>query len=200
LAGTDNSIVVELGASIKRSVSKNHLANCQPSATAVLAPKQRRILSRWLSARYFRAAFPDAFVNRLNDTGVDKRFKRIVEKAQSHVSGIYFDLDRDEAQDCEREDPDDLYVLSIYLVHPVEPDPEVARKEAEVARALIEALFEERCKENGRWRWVRLEGCYVVATTEMTLEMVEQMRKWHLDYISQAKAPEGPVVDGDKAA
>ncbi len=185
-------LILELSATQKRQIDKAALIPHNPSPIAQLSLSGRRILQRWLAARYLRAAFPDEFVARFGNSGADERLKKIVKKAQSHLVAIYFDLDRGEEK--ERAGDDDLYELSIFLVHPVDPDPAISREAAHEAKVLIEQMFETCCKHDGQWRGIQLEGCYVQSAAEVTLHTVDFLKKWNTDYLSFRADPEGPMV------
>ncbi|HEX3939000.1 MAG TPA: hypothetical protein VHX43_15960 [Xanthobacteraceae bacterium] len=119
-AGSDTSVIVELSATLKCQIEKSALLAQKPTATAKLSLDERRSLQRWLAIRYFRAAFPDVFVERLGRYGIEERIKKVFANSQTHLTAVYVDLDQD--VEVERNGEDDLYTLSIYLVHAVEPD------------------------------------------------------------------------------
>ena len=91
-----------------------------------------------------RGVFPDAFVDRLTQYGIEDRFKKILEKSQSHLAAIYFDLDG--GNEIDRYGENDLYQLSIYLVHTIDPDVVAAETAAQAAKSHIDDLFARRCK------------------------------------------------------
>lgn len=190
-AGSDPRITVELSATLKCQIKKADLFKQHPTQTLKPSVSERRILQRWLSSRYFRSAFPDEFVARLRRHGLDDRFNKILAESQAHLFAVYADLDAGE--DVERTDGD-LYTLSIYLVHGVEPDLAASAKAAENAREKIKALFDERCKKDGEWTSIELEGCYVYSVQEMTLFAAEKLRRWNTDYLSLRQKPLGPMI------
>lgn len=189
-AGSDRSVAVELSAALKRQIDKLSLFKIRPTATAKPSSNERRILQRWLSVRYLRAAFPDEFVARLRKFGIDERFKKILTGSQSHLAAVYVDLD--EGDEIERKGDDDLYKLSIFLAHSAGAESSTA---AISVKNQIEGLFNQRCKEKGEWIGIQLEGCYVYSTAEITLEVVENLKKWNTDHISLRAQPEGPMTE-----
>ena len=190
--GSDNSITIELSATLKRQIDKSSLLSQQPTATLKPSFDERRILQRWLAIRYFRAAFPDEFVARLSAFGIEERIKKILASSQAHLTAVYVDLDQ--GAEIERNGEDDLYTLSIYLVHAVEPDLAAATKAAEAVKSQIDDLFEKRCKKSGKWIGIELEGCYVISMAEMTLFVAERLKKWNADYMSLRTQPPGPMT------
>jgi hypothetical protein len=74
---------LDMRAQGKAEIKKAALADHTPNASVVVKPEDRSVLQRWLAARYRRAAFPDEFERRLNDTGVSKRIAKILEPWRS---------------------------------------------------------------------------------------------------------------------
>jgi len=106
---------VELLAPDKRAVPKAARFEHVPRRDLWLAPQDRRILQRWLAARYRRAAFPEAFEDRLR-TKIGRRtvvehIESILDDGGEWIRGLFFDLDDGEV--CERNGPDDVYRLGI---------------------------------------------------------------------------------------
>ena len=106
---------------------------------------------------------------------------------------MYFDLD--EGEDIERIGEKDLYKLSIYLVHVVEPDEQASRNAADAAKSQIDDLFVERCKNPGERIGIHLEGCYVYSTREVTLDVADRLRRWNTDHMSLRQKPHGPMTN-----
>jgi hypothetical protein len=88
-------------------------------------------------AVYRRAAFPDAFVRRMDKTGVSKRLAKNLEPHGAFISFVYFNLD--DGRVLERPDGEP-YELSIVLVYPPGDDAEMS---AEMADDLAEAVKED---------------------------------------------------------
>jgi len=96
LQGETGSRAMELLAPDKRTIPKETLFEYAPRKDLWLAPSDRRILQGWLAARYHRAAFPEAFENRLRRQvgirAVEPRFHLGLEEIN---------------RACEREPPDE---------------------------------------------------------------------------------------------
>ena len=89
---------------LHRSVALKFLPRAMSGDPAALERFQR-----WLATRYRRAAFPDEFERRLNDTGVSKRIAKILEPLGKHLVAVFFDVD--EGIEHVRNGEGDLYVL-----------------------------------------------------------------------------------------
>lgn len=179
----------------KREIRKDDLAEHRPSPTVVIKPEDRSVLQRWLAARYRRAAFPDEFERRLNDTGVSKRIAKILEPLGRHLVAVFFDVD--DGEERERKGAEDLYALRIDLLYSTEDDPATALDEAEKAAAAIAAAFRERCFDAGAgWKWIELAGCGPISDEALTYAMSTQLKRWNMDYLSlRADPPAEPMQE-----
>jgi hypothetical protein len=177
----------------KREIKKDDLVEYEPSPTIVIKPKDRSILQRWLAARYRRAAFPEEFERRLNDTGVSKRIAKILEPLGRHLVAVFFDVD--DGEERERKGAEDLYALRIDLLYSTENDPAAALEAAEKAAATIAAAFRDRCLDPGAgWKWIELVGCEPISDEAMTYAMSTQLKRWNMDYLSlRADPPAEPI-------
>lgn len=97
--------------------------------------------------------------------------------------GIYFDLDDDQ----ERDDPADPYVLGISLVYDIGNADHAAA--AEQAGQRLEALFAQRCKPSGQWRWIELTYCDVLSEETFTLRAARTFRRWRFEHRSLGGEP-----------
>jgi hypothetical protein len=182
------AIYLELLATGKREISKDRLAEHLPNASLELPPKSRSILQQWLAARYRRAAFPDEFENRLRETGVGERIKKIVEPLGTHLIAIFFDVD--EGRELERKGSGDCYLLHIDLLYSTESDPGAALNAAEQAAKAISAAFQDRCFVAGKgWQEIELLGCEPISDEAMPYAISTQLKKWSADYLSLRAEP-----------
>ncbi len=186
---------LDMQAQGKTGIKKSALADHTPAANVVIKPEDRSVLQRWLAARYRRAAFPDEFERRLNDTGVAKRIAKIVEPLGKHLVAAFFDVDDGIEQD--RQGENDLYGLRIDLLYSTEDDPAAALEAAEKAAAAIDAAFRERCFDaTVGWKWVELLGCETISDEAMTYAMSTQLKRWNIDYLSlRADPPTEPMQE-----
>ena len=134
----DNALI-EMTATAKIMLPKAELADHLPRGDLHLAANEHSILQRWLAARYRRAAFPDEFDKRLDNSGMKERLSKILKPLGQHIPAVFFDVD--EGRDIKRNGPGDTYTLDIYLLHTTEPDSAKAETAANEARKQIEAAF-----------------------------------------------------------
>lgn len=186
----DVPVWVELTATGKRLVPKAELANFKPDTSFVLDGKGLDVLRIWLSARYYRAAFPDSFVERMRETKVDQR---IAKKLQSHgdlISFVYFDLD--DGRMLERADGEP-YQLSIVLVYAPGADPEESMEEAERVAHDVKDACESRLSDGKR---IVLKSCLAISEDDITLSRARALTHWRLEHMSLKSDTEqlGPPV------
>jgi hypothetical protein len=133
--------VIELVSTEKTTVSKIDLAQYEPDAGFVLDGKGLAVLKNWLASRYNRAAFPDAFVRRMQTTSADSKLAKQLAPHGQLISFVYFDLDA--GQNIERA-VGDPYSLSIVLVYSPGSEPEEAADAAEQIATAVEAAVRAR--------------------------------------------------------
>jgi hypothetical protein len=183
-SGGRERLTADLVARRKIPIKKERLAEYEPVETTRLTVVEHTILQRWLAARYRRAAFPDEFDKRLEDTGLRDRLGRILKSFGASISAMYFDVDQGE--EVFRFGSDDPYTLGVYLLFSTEIDPEVAEKEANTAKAAIRKAFRDKCLStaDGTWHNIELVECEAISDQAMTIGQAEKLKKWSADHIS----------------
>lgn|ERR1039458_393343 len=184
----------------KESDSAPALANFQPRPDVVMTYRERRILQRWLAARYDRPAFPDEFDRRLkHEVDVHDRLAAVFKTTGNHIPAIFFDVDAGEEN--VRAGPDDLYELYVTLVYSTHADPPTAEAAAKQAGARIRDMFNSRCKIRNKegveiWQWIELAGLEVISDEALTFAQSQLLVKWHADHISLKADPLQPMIAG----
>jgi hypothetical protein len=172
------TVIVELVMTSKHLVQKSTLANFEPDGAFTLNGEGLAVLRSWLSARYNRAAFPDAFVRRMQKTKVDERIAKKLEPHGALISFIYFDLDG--GQTWERPDGEP-YELSIVLVYPPGDDPEASAEAAdEVAEAVKDAC---EAKLKGK-KDIILKGCIAISEDDLPVSRARVLAHWRLEHMT----------------
>lgn len=177
-AGPTPTEWVQYGIAHRQDVDKADLLRREPWPQHGYPGEQRAVLRRWLAQRYARSEFPNAFIDWLKQSGVGQRFEEIGKTHSACLVGIYFDFD----DDTEHDDPLDPYALGITLVY----DASNAEHEADSGRARdkLEALFDRRCKAEGRWRWLELTYCDAVSEEAFNLRAARTFRRWRFEHRS----------------
>ena len=154
-----------------------------------LNAKGRDTLQRWLAARYYRAAFPEAFEARLKAKPgkLNEKIVKALDDAGQHVLAVYFDLDGGEEH--ERNSPDDIYELRITLLYDSEKDQEAAHEAAQNAAAAIEQAFETALCPNDKWRDIKLLSCEPISDNAMSVAASRMLKHWPLNHMSLREDP-----------
>lgn len=185
--------MVDLEAAKRRPIPKTQLSGCQPRPDVTLDLINKRILQKWLAARYDRSAFPNEFEIRLKKHNTYEKLAKIIKPTGTHLRGVFFDLGGQ--ADTELASSDEVYELEIYLLHVTEPDTNVAANEAEQAMRKINEWFKKNyCDDQGRWSAIELVDCHVISDAAMTVRQSLSLRQWRMDHMSLREIPNQPMV------
>ena len=192
-------VAIELLATSKRPVAKHELFSTQPRHDIWLDGQGIGILQRWLASRYHRAAFPEAFEDRLRSANLPgkrtflKRIEGILADGGDHIRALLFDLD--EGKDVERDGPDDVYQLGIVVLYDsLRDEPaaaQVAGKAAEALEELFEAAFHPR---DSGWKNICLMYCDPISDSAITVAQREMLKQWRLEHMSLQEDPPQPMI------
>jgi len=143
-----------------------------------LAPQEVVVFRRWLSARYARSAFANAF-----EVQMDRVRNRIDNLARTHglpIRAMYFDVD--DNQLVERSDADEPYALAIYAVYP----PATADAEAaQFATRLAQIFSKEFCNPTTKvWTGIELTSCDAISEDVFPLALALSTKPWRVDHRS----------------
>jgi hypothetical protein len=192
-ATPDGGKFVELSATKKVRVAKSDFAGHEPRREFQLGPTEQSILQRWLGARYRRAAFPDAFEKRLNESGASARLTKILKPAGKHICAIFFDVDG--GKEVQRNDPNDSYALTIVLLYTSQPNSAESEAVALKVREQIESVFKELFFDrDNSWRDIELLECMVMSDEALTYAQSGLLKQWRLEHLSLREDPEDPMI------
>lgn len=183
----------EFLATAKTAIDKLTLNQFTPRAGIHLTYENLTTLQTWLASRYRRSAFADEFERRLKGAGVDKKISRIAKPHGELILGVLFDVD--EGKEIEHDGSDDPYMLDIMILHRADPDFDKAEAAAKDAAKKIKEAFEAKFLSNHQWCGIELRFCEPISESVATYQMVRQYKKWNLDSLSLAAAPQQLVVE-----
>jgi hypothetical protein len=153
-------------------VPKHALQAHAPDSGRRLDTTERRCLAQWLGKRYVRAAFPDAFNDRVRPVASRLR-KHLKKKGGALLGALYVLLNSDD------ELPEGVpYEMVLRGVMAVE-DHESPEKRAE-ALATMKAV----ASELGRLPDVELIDWDLVSAAEMSLDDLDYFQRWDYDDLS----------------
>lgn len=183
------AVTVELVATEKRLIDKKALAQFDPHPDFAPAEKTLAILRSWLSARYNRGAFPDAFVDRMKATKFDAKLAKLLEPCGDQISHVFFDVEQGILVEKADGDP---YELSIVLVYTPGEDAEKAEEIADALTEKVEALAEERFKDGNA---IVLRNCIPISEEVLPVAQARVMTQWRLEHMThKGEDHPGPVL------
>ena len=173
--------VIELISTAKQFISKSNLAAYTPDRTYTLSGSALSILRTWLAVRYNRAAFPDAFVNFLSSSNIDKGLAKLIEPMENRLSAVYFDLDK--GTEIDHSDGS-CYELTIILVYPPKNEPLESADEVELLCKKINDLFTKKCFKNNFWSNLALKDCLAISEDDITVSQTRLLTEWRLEHMT----------------
>lgn len=173
-----SEIIVELVATAKHTVKKSDLAQSDPDLAFALDGRGVKILRSWLSSRYDRSAFSDAFVERLKETKLSAKLAKILEPKGALISSVYFDIDEGKLYEREAGDP---YALRIVLLYPPGVDPEESANAADSVVEKVEILCQELLKSGTE---ILLKGCMAISEDDMPISQAKLLMQWRLEHMT----------------
>lgn len=195
----DGPVFLELMATAKQQIEKQKLFQLSPRNDIELGGRGIGILQRWLAARYHRAAFPEAFEDRLRAAVIPgkrtflKKIELILSAAGEHIRGLLFDLD--EGKNIERKAPDDVYQLGIDVLYDSAKDEPAAAAVAKAAAHALEELFSTAFySEQAGWQNICLQYCDPMSDNAITVAQREMLKQWRLEHISLQDDPPQPMI------
>lgn len=190
----DTPLSAEFVATEKCRVPKDVLVNYEPNPSKRLSPESLAVFQIWLASRYRRSAFPDDFEQILQDSKLIEKIANAVKKHGEMLTAVFFDVDEGRE---EKKEPDDVYVLDIYLLHAEEPDYFVAEEAARKAENAICLAFKAKLfdKQTG-WRGIELRNIEVYSESTLTFKQSKLLKKWRLDHLSLRAEPQQAIVEG----
>lgn len=130
-----------------------------------------KLLVRWVSRKYYRAAFPRAFNDRIGKK-TDDKIKKLLQKSPGHFHEIHIQIRLDEL-------PDDQDYNAIILC--------IAADDA----LETDKAYEETIELGGKFRallqacdGINVVECEVKSRDEVTLEDLDPMQRWDFDSIT----------------
>lgn len=196
---TDGQMVLELMATGKQPIDKQKLFQFSPRNDIELNGRGIGILQRWLAARYHRAAFPEAFENRLRNAMIPgkrsflKKIEIILSEGGEYIRGLLFDLD--EGKDIERQLPNDVYQLGINVLYDSTKDEQTASAVAVAAAYALDEIFKNAFYlEQGGWQNICLLYCDPISDNAITVAQREMLKQWRLEHMSLQEDMPQPMI------
>lgn len=168
---TGRATAYELSATDRYTIDRRTLAQYGPDRDRVINQQDLRSIIAWVTARYDREAFPDAFEKRLE--GVQEKLKRTFEKLED-VTEVFIGLvPEDELTD------DQPYTICLVFIMPDELYQVVdKRRKMEAAVNDIRSIL-RKCKG------IVLDNDELRSDADVSLRDLRILRRWGtFDYVS----------------
>ncbi len=163
-------------------VPRERLENRKPDGTRMLSMEDTRVLAKWIGHRYIRAAYPDAFNDRLRP--MLSQLKQFWKSNSKKLRAVYCVFAYGEGVELPADEPYDVEFL---LVH----SSALLTSDAQRVVAAFEALW---------------TSCWYVSITatsrldrDFTLRDMDRYTRWDLDHLSFADPQDGsrPSISAD---
>jgi hypothetical protein len=176
--------IVELDVRARLAIDKNAFFNRAAFYSHQLQSRDVVVFRRWLSARYGRSAFANAFEDQMRR--VTGRIDRLAQNRGTGIRALYFDVD--ENQLMERSAADAPYELAIYVVYPSDTRDEDAESFATALADIFKNEFLDLA--TATWSGIELLSCDPIAEDVFPLVLHLSTKPWRVDHRSYKGLPE----------
>lgn len=167
----DTSRHFEIHASKRFWIDRSLLREHTPDDLLKFDGKNLDILIDWITYKYNRAAFPDAFNDRLGPSLKD--IQKVAKRSGDNLSAVYLALSPNEELDGDQD-------YQVHLVGLMEPDQFSIQ---ELRLACAEAIREISTKIHG-CNGINVEDYEIRSTDGITLHEIGQFARFSFDYLT----------------
>lgn len=178
----------------KRLIQKRYLPDILPNLDIRLGIDELNVFRRWLSIRYVRSSFPDAFESRLKTHKLDKKIAQSLKEHGNFITAIFFDVD--EGKEIKRTTYEDVYMLDIIILYSTQHDSAGAEAAATAAKIVITEIFNATLLDttDNSWKEIELRHCDVLSDEALSYRQSVSLQQWRIEYISLAEIPPDPII------
>lgn len=169
---------IELVSNSKTQIDKERLARFSPDDRYSTNHVCLALLRNWLAARYRRPSFPDAFNNRMRETGAAKELAKVLSKHGTNISFVFFNLGDKRNAEC---DDHETYQLTVVLAFPPGNNPEVAADDADSVAGVVDEAIRTKLRSGGG---IMLRDCFAISEDDISVSQAKLLDLWDLDYVS----------------
>lgn len=161
-------------------VNRDLLTSCRVDESVTFEAAVVQKIARWVAKRYTRAAFPDAFNERLRPAG--PAIKKALKRHGQYASSLYIRLEPQ--AECSEEEP---YTMLLVILSPegVMADEVVEEELAKLQSTLESAL--SKCDG------IELEDSSLLGEDEFSLHDLRLYARWDFDERSYSGQPGGEI-------
>ncbi len=172
--GCDTSFIGH--ASDRYHIDRRILETITPDPQSHLPSESVSLLRSWLAQRYNRSAFPDVFLNRLEQ--VKDNIESILNREGAEISAILIGIKPDDVDVRE----DESYEVNLYAVMPVN-----LYKQASL-RTKAQLVIDQLGKLFRKCGGIQLVDAEVRSENEVTLDDMRYLKRFTTDYLSNKKS------------
>lgn len=186
-AKNDEEFFVDLSFQHRQIIPRSDFAKLSgPCDSGRITESDKRTLKQWLSVRYGRPAYPNAFENRLQrecrkKVTVERGIAELVAKRSEHITALFFSLSEDRDVELEEGTP---YNLNVYVVYDSERGAVDARKEAEALAGEIFVLLRQVYGAPEDAAEICVEACTAIADTRLSFADLMKIDQWRVEWVS----------------
>jgi hypothetical protein len=168
-------------------IDRQYLQNQKPDHDREFNKENVKRICHWISRRYVRAAFPDAFNDRVKpslDSLTDKKSQ--LNKMSDLLTGVYIRV-----SEAELEIDEDYEVIIWASMRPQDYEDYDRNTEAQELLGLLESTL-------GSCRGIEIVECELKSEQEITLDHLRTWKRWDFDVLSlrpKKKSDPLPPVD-----
>ncbi len=165
------------------TIPRLQLCNYQPHCDS-LDRESIKLLARWIARKYFRAAFPNKFNDRIGKK-TEEKIKKLLQSSPGHFQEIHIQITHEELADNQ-----DYHAIILCIA------ADEASENEENYEATVE-LGKKFCSLLNGCKGIRVKKCEVRSRDEVTLEDLDLMQRWDFDSITirQSDTIEGSPID-----
>lgn len=165
------------------TIPRLQLCNNLPHSVS-LGRESIKLLARWISRKYFRAAFPNKFNDRIGKK-TEEKIKKLLQSSPGHFQEIHIQVTNEELADNQ-----DYNAIILCIA------ADETSENEEDYKATME-LGENFCKLLNDCNGINVKKCEVRSRDEVTLEDLDSMQRWDFDSITirQSDTIEGSPID-----
>lgn len=177
-----STLNLEMRAAEKLCIKRSLLESFTPDRRFNLGASGLATLQSWLAARYRRSAFPEGFEDIWRSSKAQSKLQKQAKKLGQHLLGIFFNLD--DGEELVHESQDDPWLLDVLILYLADNTASTAAAH-EMQTAIQDELRKAFLLDTG-WRGIELRRCEAVSEEVLTYRQYKDLKKWNLDYISNA--------------
>lgn len=174
----DNQQLLETRITDRARIDRRYLAGSSPDLARGLHSENVKRLCRWISGRYVRASFPDAFnerVKRSLDKMGDKKGQLF--KKGDVLSGIYILVEDEELSNSEE------YHVVIWAT--MKPDDFIQRDKLELGQQLVDHIEAAL----GSCEGIEIEQAQLKSEGDVSLDHLRKFKRWDFDSLTLRQEP-----------